>query len=387
MKRIVGYEFKALFIHTLSLTLSFILVWLIAKLTSYKLLLDKELTEFVVIFLVIVKFFYFSYFETKLSNPISKILVCIGYILVVWAAAALLHYFFALKVLFSRYLTLSAILLDTVFTYLYISKLYATDKTFVVLKEEELKDTAKFVDRVYSLAEGGVSQVLIPALAVGGLEKILPSKLPIRYMEKNYFLLKIGLSHSEEMLKSLFDKFMALIVLILSLPITLIAALLVWLEGGSVFFTQERVGRFRRKFNVIKFRTMRPDAEKYTGPKFAEKDDPRVTWIGRYLRRYHVDELPQLINILRGEMSFVGPRPERPVFVERFEGELVHYKLRHVVKPGLTGLAQLMAGYDATPEEKLLYDLAYVQNYSLLLDFVVTIKTFWWILKGKEKSW
>ena len=176
--------------------------------------------------------------------------------------------------------------------------------------------------------------------------------------------------------EDLFFAFFGIIVLLLILPFvgTTIA-----LSGpGGVFYRQRRVGRNGRVFKLIKFRTMVKDAEKLSGPTLSPANDPRVTAIGRWLRRFHLDEFPQVINVLRGEMSMVGPRPERPAFYEEIVQDLPAYRMRLAVKPGLTGLAQVHGYYDVSPEEKLRYDLAYLSNISVLLD----LRILWLTLRA-----
>jgi len=155
---------------------------------------------------------------------------------------------------------------------------------------------------------------------------------------------------------------------------------------GPVFYRQQRVGQNGKCFTLIKFRSMREDAEAVTGPIFADKDDLRITRVGRVLRTIRVDELPQLLNVLRGEMSFVGPRPERPFFVEQFAKEIPYYSQRLSVKPGITGWAQVYYPYGATVEdavEKLRLDLYYIKNMSLILDLCIMMKTLKIIVLGK----
>jgi lipopolysaccharide/colanic/teichoic acid biosynthesis glycosyltransferase len=147
---------------------------------------------------------------------------------------------------------------------------------------------------------------------------------------------------------------------------------------GPVLYRQERVGLNGHIFTVLKVRTMRQDAEAATGPVWSLKNDARVTPIGRFLRRTRLDEIPQLLNVLRGEMSFVGPRPERPSFVEQLTAQIPFYGQRHVVKPGLTGWAQVRYSYGASVEdaiEKLQYDLYYIKNLSFSLDLVIVLET------------
>ncbi len=167
-------------------------------------------------------------------------------------------------------------------------------------------------------------------------------------------------------------------------PVLLLAALgILFTMGWPVVYTQERSGRDRKPFRVLKFRTMVRNAEALSGPVLAEEDDPRVTPLGRLLRRYRVDELPQLVNILLGDMSFVGPRPERPFFVERFVREIPGYAERFKVKPGVTGLAQVSGGYATTPERKLKFDLIYLYHQSLLMDLQIVVETVRVVLTGR----
>lgn len=165
--------------------------------------------------------------------------------------------------------------------------------------------------------------------------------------------------------------------LIVLTPLMALIALAVRLaDGGPVFYRQTRVGLSGRRFTIIKFRSMREDAEQHLGAIWSVPDDPRCTRIGHYLRRYGLDELPQLWNILQGDMSLVGPRPERPEFTRELRYEHAHYDLRHCVRPGLTGYAQVHGwrGYTSI-EERLRHDLYYVRNWSLLLDFYVLLLT------------
>jgi exopolysaccharide biosynthesis polyprenyl glycosylphosphotransferase len=186
--------------------------------------------------------------------------------------------------------------------------------------------------------------------------------------------------------KRILDTAGALLLTVLLSPLLLVAAVITKLQdGGPVFFTQVRVGQDERLFKVIKFRSMRPDAESETGPVLAQEDDPRVTPWGRIMRAMRIDETPQLINVLRGEMSFVGPRPERPEFVEQFNRELNGYRVRFKVKPGLTGLAQVHGDYLSTAENKLKYDLAYIYHQSLWLDLILVLQTLQVVITRKGK--
>ncbi len=179
---------------------------------------------------------------------------------------------------------------------------------------------------------------------------------------------------------------LAVVGFVLSLPLMLLTAIAIKLDSrGPVFYTQERVGLHNEVFKIIKFRSMRTDAEK-DGAVWALEDDPRVTRIGRIIRKLRIDELPQFINVIRGDMNFVGPRPERPVFVGQLEREIRYYSQRHLVKPGLTGWAQIKYPYGASVEdaiEKLRYDLYYIKNQNLLLDAAIVFETVKTVLFGR----
>jgi sugar transferase (PEP-CTERM system associated) len=186
--------------------------------------------------------------------------------------------------------------------------------------------------------------------------------------------------------RSVVHRLVALIGAILSLPIVLVTAVLIKLDSaGPVFYRQERVGQNGRPFTLVKFRSMRVDAEE-AGPVWASKDDDRVTRLGRIIRKIRVDEIPQFWNILRGEMNFVGPRPERSHFVKQLADEIPYYEQRHLIPPGLTGWAQIKYAYGSSIEDarqKLQYDLYYVKNQSLILDAIVLFETIKIILFGR----
>lgn len=188
------------------------------------------------------------------------------------------------------------------------------------------------------------------------------------------------------LLKRIMDFSFALIGLVILWPLIILISLLVVVDSkGPVFYSQERVSEGGKIFKLHKFRTMFKDAEKLSGPVLATENDPRVTRVGRFLRATRIDELPQLVNILKGEMSLVGPRPERPYFVEQFNKEYPGYVYRQKVKSGLTGLAQVAGKYSTTPEDKLRYDLLYAKTNSFLNDLKIILQTLKVILM-KDKS-
>ncbi len=191
----------------------------------------------------------------------------------------------------------------------------------------------------------------------------------------------------EKKLKRLMDIVISLLLLLISLPITILTSIAIKIDSeGPIFFKQERLGQNGKPFKVLKFRSMINDAEKYTGPVWSQKDDPRVTRMGRFVRKVRIDEIPQMLNVLKGEMSLVGPRPERAFFVDKLSKEIPYYKRRLKVRPGVTGWAQIKHKYDETIEDvkiKLKYDLFYIENMSLRMDFKILLRTVFVVLFGK----
>jgi exopolysaccharide biosynthesis polyprenyl glycosylphosphotransferase len=187
-------------------------------------------------------------------------------------------------------------------------------------------------------------------------------------------------------LKRVIDILASVVGVVVSFPICILAVLAIKLSSrGPIFFLQERIGADGEPFRLIKFRTMRQDAEANSGPVWAAKNDDRVTPVGRFMRLARIDEIPQFFNILSGQMSFVGPRPERKHFVDQLQQDIPFYPLRHTVKPGLTGWAQVSHPYGASIEdaqEKLRYDLYYIKNITLLLDVSIILRTVAVIMRG-----
>lgn len=184
------------------------------------------------------------------------------------------------------------------------------------------------------------------------------------------------LSEAQSIVKRLMDIILSLIGILCASPIMLYAIIRIKLEdGGPIFYKQVRSGLNGKEYEVIKFRSMIIDAEEYTGAVFAAENDPRITRIGKLMRAARIDEIPQFFNVLAGSMSMIGPRPERPVFVETFSREIPEYINRLAVKPGITGLAQVMGNYTTSPENKVKFDLVYIRDYSLLLDLKILLKT------------
>lgn len=211
--------------------------------------------------------------------------------------------------------------------------------------------------------------------------EIIFQKIPIKNLDYLWFLenLQEGKKELFDKVKRIADIMLASFFLLVSLPFWLIIALLIKIDSqGPIFYRQKRVGKDRKTFWLFKFRSMQKEAEK-DGPVWAEKKDPRVTRMGKILRKLHLDELPQMINIIKGDISLIGPRPERPIFVKRLEEQIPHYHLRHLIKPGFTGWAQIKFKYGRTVADsfdKFQYDLYYIKNRSLMLDLIILVKTF-----------
>ena len=218
------------------------------------------------------------------------------------------------------------------------------------------------------------------------------NKLPVSNLSPKWFLENTGFEiyYNSFNLKAkrILDIIFALLIGICVIPIMIIAAIIIKLESkGPIFFIQERIGEGNKPFKIVKFRSMTTDAEK-NGPQWASKNDNRVTKWGKIMRATRIDELPQLWNVLRGEMSFVGPRPEREFFIKQLEKEIMYYNLRHTVKPGLTGWAQVMYPYGASIEDayrKLQYDLYYIKNHDILFDVKILLKTITIVIFGKGR--
>ena len=185
------------------------------------------------------------------------------------------------------------------------------------------------------------------------------------------------LTAEQRVLKRILDIAVAVTALIILSPVMLITAVMIKLDSkGPVLYSQERVGLYGKTFFVHKFRSMKQDAEAKCGPVLAAEGDTRITKFGRLMRATRLDELPQLFNVLKGEMSIVGPRPERPFFVKQFIAQKPEYDYRHNVKPGITGLAQIAGKYNTSAYDKLIYDLLYIQDVSVKTDLMIMLQTF-----------
>ena len=216
-------------------------------------------------------------------------------------------------------------------------------------------------------------------------------KLRISDINPGWFIYSTGFGFGDiiRLCKRTLDIIFSSVGIVLTLPVFPLIALAIKLESpGNVLFSQIRVGENGREFNIYKFRSMRQDAEAASGAVWAGEDDPRITKVGKFLRKTRLDEIPQLFNVFKGEMAFVGPRPERPEFIVDLEKEIPYYSKRHALKPGVTGWAQVCYPYGASVEDsmmKLKYDLYYVKNFSIFLDLKIMLKTVKVVLFGKGR--
>jgi len=273
----------------------------------------------------------------------------------------------------------------------------------VIRKEGELLETAqkhRASMLVVALAErrGVLPLQEMMRCKLAGIEvvdaptfyEIVQGKLMLEQMTPSWIIFSTGFHRTAivNIYKRCFDVLLSLTGILLTLPLFPFIALAIKLDSpGPLFFTQMRVGNNEKTFLLYKFRSMRQDAEK-NGAVWAQKNDTRVTKVGRFLRNSRIDELPQLWNVLKGDMSFIGPRPERPEFVENLKRDIYYYSKRHTIKPGLTGWAQVRYPYGATVEdaiEKLRYDLYYIKNLSFLLDTQIIFETVKVVLFGRGR--
>ncbi|CAN7542044.1 TIGR03013 family XrtA/PEP-CTERM system glycosyltransferase [Duganella sp. LjRoot269] len=275
-----------------------------------------------------------------------------------------------------------AMLLPADLSLLALARRYAADE--IVVSVGDRRNGAFPVRQLLECALGGV-----PVTDAANFFEREACQIRIDSLQPSYLIFGGGFDQSllRAAVKCAFDLVASGAICLASLPIMLLTALAIRLEdGGPVFYQQERVGRDNRLFKVLKFRSMRLDAEQDGKPKWASVNDPRVTRVGHWIRKLRIDELPQMLNVFKGEMSFVGPRPERAYFVEQLCSEIAYYNVRHSIKPGITGLAQVRYSYGASVDDavrKLQYDLYYVKNNSLFLDLLILLDTVQVVLFGK----
>ncbi len=256
----------------------------------------------------------------------------------------------------------------------HLAQIILTNKINLIVVPAHIKKNSKAARLIYKNLVLGIEVMDLAEL----YEKVF-QKLPLAELEEVWFLENLSKSHKVyEFIKRPTEIILAILLALILTPIALLLGLLVAITSkGPALFRQKRSGRNDQEFMIYKFRTMRTDAEK-NGPQWAKPNDDRTTLAGKFLRRTHLDEIPQLINIIRGDLSFVGPRPERPEFVAHLKKDVPYFELRLLVRPGITGWAQINYKYGASVEdayEKLQYDMYYLKNRSLTLDFIILLRT------------
>jgi sugar transferase (PEP-CTERM system associated) len=265
-----------------------------------------------------------------------------------------------------------------------LARRYAADE--IVVSVGDRRNGAFPVRQLLECALGGV-----PVTDAASFFEREACQIRVDSLQPSYLIFGGGFDQSllRAAVKRGFDLLASGAIGLAAMPLMVLTALAIKIEdGGPVFYQQERVGRDNRPFKVLKFRSMRQDAEQDGKPRWAALDDPRVTMVGHWLRKLRIDELPQMLNVFKGEMSFVGPRPERAYFVEQLCEQIAYYNVRHGIKPGITGLAQVRYRYGASVEDavrKLQYDLYYVKNNSLFLDLLILFDTVQVVLFGKGR--
>lgn len=254
-------------------------------------------------------------------------------------------------------------------------------KIDLIVLVEDITENPKLIEELYKSLP-----LKISLTDLSDIYELIFKKIPIDFVDHSWFLknLKEGQKKVYDNLKRLEDIVFGCLIILLTTPCWLLFPIFIKLEDkDSVFYKQKRIGKDKEIFFLYKFRSMRTDAEK-NGEKWADKKDDRITKIGSFMRKTHLDEVPQMLNVLKGDISLVGPRPERPIFVRKLEKEIPHYHLRHIIKSGFTGWAQINFRYARSvmdSHEKFQYDLYYIKNRSLLLDLGCLLKTFYIFFK------
>ena len=274
-----------------------------------------------------------------------------------------------------------------------IAKIYGLDKAvkenITSLTDNNWQQKADNYDLIFIGAELGIAEkeqivcygrsakkqiFIVPTMyemACKNTKLLIADDIPMQRVTR------LLLTTEQKILKRMLDILVTIPAIIILLPLMAATAIAIKADSkGPIIYSQERVGLYGKTFKVYKFRSMRQDAEAKSGPVLAKEGDSRITKVGRFIRATRIDELPQLFNVLKGEMSIVGPRPERPFFVEQFIKEKPEYSYRHNIKPGITGLAQIAGKYNTTAYDKLTYDLIYIQEQSIKTDLIIMLQTF-----------
>jgi len=347
------------------------------------------------LFLGITFFYFIPFFGISPKTNLLLIIIIFGVLLLAWRKLFYSLFFssyFQNKVAFvgnkNPYVEELALTIqkNPYLGYKLITFLNSKDDIFKKIKEEKI-DTLILTENFISNPQLVENLYQCFSLKINFIDlaqffEIICEKIPISFINQIWFLenLKEGKKIFYEKLKRIIDILLSSLILIFTFPLWPFIILAIKLEDkGSLFYKQKRIGKEKKPFFLIKFRSMKEGAEKETGAVWAEEEDSRTTKVGRILRRIHLDEIPQMFNVLKGDISLVGPRPERLEFIQQLEKEIPYYHLRHLIKPGFTGWAQIKFRYARSiidSYEKFQYDLFYLKNRSLILDFRILLKTF-----------
>ncbi|KGA96523.1 sugar transferase [Alkalihalobacillus alcalophilus ATCC 27647 = CGMCC 1.3604] len=420
-------RFSVVLVDILIILFSYTISFMIAS--NYRVIQERNIDAFISLFpwvLLIGVFLIYTFELDRLVlkdkyDIVRKLIVTVGFMFIFTTAASFLFREFALprSVILMSHFFAFWLMLGWKMIYVKMTSKKFKDRAVFIGDEDEyelmtdnlvaskLTTSKKGLVRIHSLAslkdlgqqlapyshifvgsavtEKRKNEILYYAMKQNKLAYVIPNMNDLFVMKSSVTTLgdsmviqvkPFNLTNGQEIIKRLLDLSVSAVMILVTLPLMLIAAILIKLEDrGPIFFKQERVGKDEKPFNVLKFRSMIVDAEAKTGPVLAKSKDNRITKIGAFMRKTRIDELPQLINVFRGDMSLVGPRPEREFFAKQFQKENKWFNYRNSVKPGITGYAQVLGNYTTSPERKLKFDLYYIRHYSIWLDIMLLLKT------------
>ncbi len=370
-------DFSLFYFHLLPFSILlffFLLIFYIFDL--YQLSLQKEIFSkafipFLICFFISLFLFYFFYPIFKISPKTNLFLFFASFFFIFFVWRQIFHFIFSKAFLRKIYFGGENEKIEEL-------KIFLKENPALGFQICELRENPEIIvfdKKSFSWEDYLKKDVLL--FTLDEFYETIFKKIPVNLISKEWFL-SVKKKNLEDKLKRIFDVIFSFVLIILFFPFWILIPFLIFLEDGRpIFYLQERVGKDNRIFRLIKFRSMRKDAEE-KGPQWAEIKDERVTKVGKILRKLHLDEIPQLFNVLKGEMSLVGPRAERPEFVKILKEKIPFYEFRHIIKPGITGWAQINFGYARSVEdslEKFEYDLYYIKNRSLFLDLKILLKT------------
>jgi len=333
--------------------------------------LSKDSIPFLISFFIFLFLFYFFYPIFKISPKTNLFLFFVIFIFLLFLWRQLFYFVFTKTFLRKIFFAGQGKEIEELKFFLKENPALG----FQISEDKENSEIIVFDKKFFSWKNYLKKDILL--FALDEFYEMIFKEIPVNLISEEWFL-KVKKKNLEDKLKRIFDLFFSLIFSILFSPLWILISLAIFLEDGNpIFYLQERVGKNNKVFKLIKFRSMRKDAEK-DGPLWADVEDKRATKTGKILRKFHLDEIPQLINVFKGEISLVGPRAERPEFVEILKEKIPFYEFRHIIKPGITGWAQINFGYARSVEDSLKkfeYDLYYIKNRSLIFDLKIILKT------------